>query len=106
MRKLLCAISMAALLVSMTACNSSQDNFTPDYESAIGAIFINNEQELPENTKVYADFADNSYSFDLDAACVYYFSASADVAYAGDQNFTSMTLGQTWTMIPWVLKAR
>lgn len=63
MRKLLCAISMAALLVSMTACNSSQDNFTPDYESAIGAIFINNEQELPENTKVYADFADNSYSF-------------------------------------------
>ena len=93
MRKLLCAISMAALLVSMTACNSSQDNFTPDYESAIGAIFINNEQELPENTKVYADFADNSYSFDLDAACVYYFSASADVAYAGDQNFTSMTFG-------------
>ena len=93
MRKLLCAISMAALLVSMTACNSSQDNFTPDYESAIGAIFINNKQELPENTKVYADFADNSYSFDLDAACVYYFSASADVAYAGDQNFTSMTFG-------------
>ena len=61
MRKLLCAISMAALLVSMTACNSSQDNFTPDYESAIGAIFINNEQELPENTKVYADFADNTH---------------------------------------------
>ncbi|HFQ7758423.1 TPA: antirestriction protein ArdA [Clostridioides difficile] len=75
------------------AAQQPKDKLTPDYESAIGAIFINNEQELPENTKVYADFADNSYSFDLDAACVYYFSASADVAYAGDQNFTSMTFG-------------
>ena len=46
---------------------------------------MNDEQELPENTKVYADFEDNSYTFDLDAAYVYYFSASADVAYAGDQ---------------------
>ena len=54
---------------------------------------MNDEQELPENTKVYADFEDNSYTFDLDAAYVYYFSASADVAYAGDQNFTSMSFG-------------
>lgn len=40
-----------------------------------------------------ADFMNNSYTFDLDAACVYYFSAGSDVAYAGDQNFTSMTFG-------------
>ena len=80
------------LLFSMTACSSSE-NFTPDYEAAIGAIFVNDEQELPESTKVYADFEDNSYTFNLDAACVYYFSASEDVAYAGDQNFTSMSFG-------------
>lgn len=92
MKKLLCAVSLAALLFSMTACSSSQ-SFTPDYESAVGVIFVNDEQELPENTKVYADFEDNSYTFDLDAAYVYYFSASADVAYAGDQNFTSMSFG-------------
>ena len=92
MKKLLCAVSLATLLFSMTACSSSQ-SFTPDYESAVGVIFVNDEQELPENTKVYADFEDNSYTFDLDAAYVYYFSASADVAYAGDQNFTSMSFG-------------
>ncbi len=40
-----------------------------------------------------ADFMNNSYTFDLDAACVYYFSVGSDVAYAGDQNFTSMTFG-------------
>lgn len=83
---------MLSLLLCMTAC-SAEAEFTPDYESAIGAIFVNDTQALPENTKVYADFADNSYTFDLDAACVYYFSASADVAYAGDQNFVSMTFG-------------
>ncbi len=93
MKKFLSAALMATVLLSMTACSSTQNDFTPDYESAIGAIFVNDEQDLPENTKVYADFADNSYTFDLDAACVYYFSASADVAYAGDQNFTSMTFG-------------
>lgn len=92
MRKLLCIVSMLSLLLCMTAC-SAEAEFTPDYESAIGAIFVNDTQALPENTKVYADFADNSYTFDLDAACVYYFSASADVAYAGDQNFVSMTFG-------------
>ena len=92
MKKFLCSILMLMLLFSMAACSSSE-NFTPDYEAAVGVIFVNDEQELPENTKVYADFADNSYTFNLDAACVYYFSASADVAYAGDQNFTSMTFG-------------
>ena len=92
MKKFLCSTLIITLLFSMTACSSSE-NFTPDYEAAIGAIFVNDEQELPENTKVYADFKDNSYTFNLDAACVYYFSASEDVAYAGDQNFTSMAFG-------------
>lgn len=92
MKKILCSLFVIIMLFCMTACSSSE-NFTPNYEAAIGVIFVNDEQELPENTRVYADFADNSYTFNLDAACVYYFSASADVAYAGDQNFTSMTFG-------------
>ena len=92
MKKFLCSTLIITLLFSMTACHSPE-NFTPNYEAAIGAIFVNDEQELPENTKVYADFVDNSYTFNLDAACVYYFSASEDVAYAGDQNFINMTFG-------------
>jgi len=44
MKKLLCAVSLATLLFSMTACSSSQ-SFTPDYETAVGVIFVNDEQE-------------------------------------------------------------
>lgn len=55
----------------MAACSSSKE-FTPDYESAVGVIFVNAEQELPEKAKIYADFENNSYTFDLDAACVYF----------------------------------
>ena len=91
-KKLICLALGIVMVSSLSACSSSE-NFTPDYEAAVGVIFVNDEQELPENARVYADFADNSYTFNLDAACVYYFSASADVAYAGDQNFTSMAFG-------------
>ena len=99
MKKLLCAVSLATLLFSMTACSSSQ-SFTPDYESAVGVIFVNDEQELPENTKVYADFEDNSYTFDLDAAYVYYFSASADEPMLAIKTLPACHLGQIWTMTP------
>ena len=92
MKRFLRLLAILTLPLCLTACNAAE-SFTPNYEAAVGAIFVNGGQELPENTKVYADFADHSYTFDLDAACVYYFSASADVAYAGDQNFTSMSFG-------------
>lgn len=92
MKKYIFSALILSMLFCMTACSSSRD-FTPDYESAVGVIFVNDGQELPEKTKLYADFENNSYTFRLDAACVYYFSASADEAYAGTQNFTSMTFG-------------
>lgn len=92
MKRLLFALLSLLLLFNMVACSSSKE-FTPDYESAVGVIFVNAEQELPEKTKIYADFESNSYTFDLDAACVYFFYANADEAYAGDMNFTSMTFG-------------
>ena len=85
-------VFLAALLLVMTACAASQDA-APDGTAAVGAIFVNDAQELPENEKVYAAFADNSYAFALDAAYVYFFSAGAEVAYAGDENFVSMTFG-------------
>ena len=80
-----------AVLLSLSACSEKEEAFTPDYDSAIGVIFVNNSQPLPEKEKVYADYADHSYSFNLDAACIYYFNASAEEAYAGDQNLTYLT---------------
>ena len=80
-----------AVLLSLSACSEKEEAFTPDYDSAIGVIFVNNSQPLPEKEKVYADYADHNYSFNLDAACIYYFNASAEEAYAGDQNLTYLT---------------
>lgn len=90
MKKILGMLFLLLMLGSMTARSPSKE-FTPDYTSAIGAIFVNSKQELPENTKVYARFENNQYHFDLDAACVYFFDAAEDVAYAGEQNFTRLT---------------
>ena len=72
MKKVLCLLMCAVLTAAVLCACSKTEEFTPDYSAAIGAIFVNDQQELPENTKVYADFSDNTYSFDLDAACVYY----------------------------------
>ena len=85
-------VCRAAVGRVMTAGAAPQDA-APDGTAAVGAIFVNDAQELPENEKVYAAFADNSYAFALDAAYVYFFSAGAEVAYAGDENFVSMTFG-------------
>lgn len=92
MEKALRTVFTILLLLSLASCGAS-DDFTPDYESAVGVILVNAGQELPAQGKIYANFENNSYTFDLDAACVYYFFASADVAYAGDMNFTGMTFG-------------
>lgn len=92
MKKYLFTILTVLLLFCLVSCGSSKD-FMPDYESAVGVILVNAEQELPEQEKIYADFENNIYTFDLDAACVYFFYANADEAYAGDMNFTSMAFG-------------
>jgi hypothetical protein len=81
---------LLAVLVFLSACNSTKE-FVADYQSAIGVIFVNDKQELPASEKVYAHFENNAYSFDLDAACIYYFKASEEVSYAGEQNLTQLT---------------
>lgn len=83
---------MGTLLSGVTACGSARAS-APDEDAAVGVIVVSNQQELPENSKVYAGFADHNYTFDLDAACVYYFNANAEEIYAGDQNFISLTFG-------------
>lgn len=93
MKKVLCLFLSAVLAAATVSACSRSEEFTPDYSSAIGIILVNGQQELPERTKVYADFSDHTYTFPLDAACVYYFAAEDDVFYAGDQNFTTMTFG-------------
>lgn len=92
MKKYLFVILTVLSLFCLTSCSSSK-NFTPDYESSVGVILVNAGQELPEQEKIYADFENNIYTFDLDAACVYFFYANADEAYAGDMNFTGMVFG-------------
>lgn len=52
----------------------------------MGAIFVNEMKDLPE-TKIYADFDRNRYTFHLDAAWVYFFNSDAETAFAGGQNF-------------------
>lgn len=78
------------LLLLLSACGSSKD-FTPDYASAVGVIFISSAQELANKDKIYANFSNRTYSFDLDAASVYYFQSGAEEYYAGDQNLTALT---------------
>ena len=92
MKKIILALFMAFLSFSLVACSAPKE-FTPDYESAVGVILVNAGQKWPDQAKIYADFENNSYTFDMDAACVYFFYVSADVAYAGDVNFTHMTFG-------------
>lgn len=33
-----------AVLLSLSACSEKEEAFTPDYDSAIGVIFVNNSQ--------------------------------------------------------------
>ena len=93
MKRMICLLMSAVLTMALLSACSQTEEFTPDYSAAVGVILVNGQQELPERTKVYADFSDHTYTFPLDAACVYYFAAEGDVFYAGDQNFTTMTFG-------------
>lgn len=89
-KRLLLLLLCLICLVSLCSCKAKQE-FDPHYERAIGVILLNSRQELAEGDKVYAAFSDHQYLFHLDAAAVYYFDASAEIAYAGDENFAALT---------------
>ncbi len=89
----LTAVALAAILftVCLTACKK-QEAAANNQEKAIGVLIVNGKPTL-SSAKVYAEKANNSYSFPLDAACVYFFDADAETSYAGEQNLTSLTFG-------------
>ena len=91
MRKQIAAFLVIAALLGLSACSASKTTQISD--KAVGAIFVNEMEMLPEGKKIYAGFENNTYTFNLDAAWVYYFSYDAETAFAGSQNFTAMTFG-------------
>ncbi len=91
MKKAIAAMLTIALLLSISACGTSEKELI--WDKTVGAIFVNDTEVLPEHEKLYASFENNTYSFDLDAAWVYYFNYDAETAYAGSHNFTALTFG-------------
>lgn len=86
-------ILLLLVLLMITGCsNEKEEEFIID-DGAAGVILVNDSEELKADTKVYAEFTDEGYVFDLDAAVIYYFEASADTIYAGDQKLVTLTLG-------------
>lgn len=91
MNKQIASLLVIAVLLGLSACGASETTQISD--KAVGAIFVNEMETLPEGEKIYADFENNTYTFHLDAAWVYYFDYDAETAFAGSQNFTAMTFG-------------
>ena len=86
-------IMLLLVLLMITGCSNEKEEEFVINDSAAGVILVNDSEELKANTKVYAEFTDEGYVFDLDAAVIYYFEASADTIYAGDQKLVTLTLG-------------
>lgn len=91
MSKQIAALLVIAALLGVSACGASETTEISD--KAVGAIFVNEVETLLEGEKIYANFENNTYTFNLDAARVYYFDYDAETAFAGSQNFTAMTFG-------------
>lgn len=91
MNKQIVALLIIFALLGISACGASEDIQISD--KAVGAVFVNEMETLLEDEKIYADFENNNYTFNLDAAWVYYFNYDAETAFAGNQNFTAMTFG-------------
>lgn len=66
MNKQIAALLIIAALLGLSACGASETTQISD--KAVGAIFVNEMETLPEGEKIYADFENNTYTFNLDAA--------------------------------------
>ncbi len=89
MNKQIVALLAIFALLGISACGTSEN--IRIFDKAVGAVFVNEMETLIEGEKIYADFENNNYTFNLDAAWVYYFNYDAETAFAGNQNFTAMT---------------
>ena len=69
--------------MGLSACGAFET--TQIYDKAVGAIFVNEMETLPEGEKIYADFENNTYTFNPDAAWVYCFDYDAETAFDGNK---------------------
>lgn len=92
-RVLLASVTIVSLLLLVSGCgkgNSPLPNYT---DNAVGIIIVNDQNQLPQNEKIYADFTEYQYTYDLDVATIYYFDYDSETAIAGGQNVTALTFG-------------
>jgi predicted small lipoprotein YifL len=87
------ALILAVILILLLLTGCGKKEFVPDFEKAIGIIIVNDQETIEQNGKIYANFADHQYLFDLDASVVYFFDYDSETSYAGDQNVTGITFG-------------
>lgn len=83
---------MISALILLTSCGKKTSVTPYKIDHAVGIIIVCG-QDQPQGEKVYANFSDHEYTYDLDAAVVYYFDYDSETAYAGGQNVTSLTFG-------------
>ena len=58
MSKQIAAFLVIAALLGLSACGTSETTQISD--KAVGAIFVNEMETLPEGEKIYADFENNT----------------------------------------------
>ena len=89
-------LAFSLLLVSavllMSSCGEKASPTPNKIEHAVGIIIVSDQEQF-QGEKIYADFSDHEYTYDLDAAVVYYFDYDSETAYAGGQNVTSLSFG-------------
>ena len=59
MSKQIAVLLVIAALLVLSACGASKTTRISD--KAVGAIFVNETETLPEGEKIYADFENNTY---------------------------------------------
>ena len=89
-------LAFSLLLVSavllMSLCGKKASPTPNKNKQAVGIIIVSDQEQL-QGEKIYADFSNHEYTYDLDAAVIYYFDYDSKTAYAGGQNVTSLTFG-------------
>lgn len=89
MRKNVLLWAIISTLILLTACG--KEEAVPDYEQAVGIIIVNDRETIGQESKLYASYADHQYTYDLDAAVIYFFRYDSETSYAGGYNVTSLT---------------
>ena len=88
-RKIITCLLAILYVFGLSAC-SSEKEFKPDYESAVGVIVVNDTEEIAASSKNYAAIENNRFTFDLDAAAVYYFDVDEEVLVKGVAAFSAI----------------